>query len=214
MGWKSVCGISLEWSTVHITCGNSEVPDLGPASLCSASLGCGTKCSLRFLLICTFLWNLSGVYLEITTSNDVPVSLKFCSPFLHKVIYLVEADTEITKTKTKNKSQTPSKMLVIMLLIVGRRSELVYYKSAQCLCEQTGHQKCCNNWFHLTQKATAARTSVGLGRNKVGQSFLWRPMHSAVCLTISLKCFCSSVGGNLLLGLSVLLKNAIWICFP
>lgn len=88
-----------------------------------------------------------------------------------------------------------------------------YIKSALCLCEQTCHQKCCNNWFHRTQKAIAARPRAGLGRNKVGQSFLWRPVRLAVCLTISLKCFCSSVGGNLLLGLVYCLKMQFGFVF-
>lgn len=43
-------------------------------------------------------------------------------------------------------------MLVIMLLIAAKQSELVYSKSAFCLGEQTGHQKCSNNVSALLSK--------------------------------------------------------------
>lgn len=188
-----------------------EVPYFAAASLWLTSLGYGRKCSLRLLLIRRFLRDLSGVYLEITIYclRYVPVryfEMLHCSPCLNKVLSLEEANTEIMKVEIFSYSQWNACNNASNYCQEIRSFCVMNLPHTSCVGWPT-IKKCCNNWFHLAQKATAARISMRQGRNKVGQSLLWRPVHSAACLTMSLIGVCSSVGRNLLLGLSILLNK-------
>ena len=168
------------WGTMHIAYWKQCSSLFWGSFLWLTSLGYGRKCSLRLLLISIFLRDLSGVYLEITIYclGYVPVryfEMLHCSLCLNKVLSLEEANTEITKIEIFSYSQGNACNNASNYCQEIKSFSVMNLPCISCV-GWPAIKKCCSNWFHLAQKATAARISMRQGRNKVGQSLLWRPV--------------------------------------
>lgn len=127
---------------------------------------------------------------------------------IFKVICLVETYSEIIKTKgSSNSQQNTCENASNCRVKTGGFSVFPTWLLAPV--SRLPNKHCCkipipcDSHSQSEQQANSTRC----GRNKVGQSILWRPVHSATGLIISGKCFCSPVGKKPLLWFRRLLNK-------